>query len=41
MIVEKRREPGGATQTLVPRPRPASCVDAVNVKPVGNGDMSF
>jgi hypothetical protein len=26
---------------LVPRPRPASCVDAVNVKPVGNGDMSF
>lgn len=36
MIVEKRREPGGAIQTFVPRPRPASWVEAVNEKPVGS-----
>lgn len=40
-MVEKSKEPGGATQTFVPRPRPASCVDAVKVNPVGKGDMSF
>src|SRR6478609_11989746 len=35
MTVEKSREPGGASQTLLPLPRPATCVVAVNVKPVG------
>ncbi len=40
-MTEKRREPGGATQTLVPRPRPASCVEAVNVKPDGNLAISL
>lgn len=41
MMTEKRREPGGATQTLVPRPRPAICVEAVKVKPVGSLVLIF
>lgn len=41
MMTEKRREPGGATQTLVPRPRPATCVEAVKVKPVGSLVLIF
>lgn len=41
MIVENMRPPGGATQTLVPRPRPATCVDAENVNPVGSFDISL
>lgn len=36
MTTEKRSEPGGATQTLDPRPRPAICVVAVKTKPVGS-----
>jgi len=30
------RQPGGEIHTLLPRPRPASCVVAVNTRPVGN-----
>lgn len=41
MMTENRREPGGATQTLVPRPRPAICVEAVKVKPVGSLVLIF
>lgn len=41
MMTENRRDPGGATQTLVPRPRPATCVEAVKVKPVGNLVLIF
>ena len=41
MQTEKTRDPAGETQTLEPRPRPASCVVAVNVKPVGRFESSF
>jgi hypothetical protein len=41
MMVENMSPPGGATQTLVPRPRPATCVEAENVKPVGSFDISL
>ena len=41
IMVENRRAPGGASQTFVPLPRPATCVDAEKVKPVGSLEMSF
>lgn len=34
-MVEKIRQPAGDTQTLSPRPRPATWTVAVAVKPVG------
>ena len=34
-MVEKIRQPAGDTQTLSPRPRPATWIVAVAVKPVG------
>lgn len=40
-MVENRSAPGGASQTFVPLPRPATCVDAEKVKPVGSLEMSF
>ena len=41
MHTEKTREPAGETQTLDPRPRPATWVVAVNVKPGGSLDRSL
>lgn len=41
MTVEKSRLPAGATQTLAPRPRPATWVVAVRVKPVGSLERSL
>ncbi len=41
MTVDMMSWPGGATHTLDPRPRPASCVRAVKVKPVGSLERSF
>lgn len=38
ITVDMMRDPGGATQTLAPRPRPATWVVAANVKPVGRVD---
>lgn len=38
MTVEKMRHPGGDTQTLDPRPLPATCVDAQTVNPVESLD---
>lgn len=35
IVVENRSEPGGDTHTFEPRPRPATCVVAVHVKPGG------
>ncbi len=35
MQVESIRDPAGETQTLEPRPRPATCTVAEAVKPVG------
>lgn len=34
-MVEKMRQPAGDTQTLLPRPRPATWTVVVAVKPVG------
>lgn len=41
MQTENTRDPAGDTQTLEPRPRPATWVVAVNVKPVGRFESSF
>jgi len=41
MQTEKIRQPAGETQTLDPRPRPATWVVAVSVNPVGSLDRSF
>lgn len=41
MTVDMMRQPAGASHTLVPRPRPATCVVAVAVKPVGSFSSSF
>lgn len=38
---ERIRQPAGETQTFEPRPRPATWVVAVNVKPVGRLERSF
>jgi hypothetical protein len=35
MQTDQTKDPAGETQTFEPRPRPATCVVAVNVKPVG------
>lgn len=40
-MVENSSEPGGASQTLLPRPLPATWVDAVIVNPVGRVARSF
>lgn len=41
MTVENISIPGGAIQALLPRPRPAICVVAANVKPVETSEMSL
>lgn len=35
MQTDQTKDPAGETQTFDPRPRPATCVVAVSVKPVG------
>src|SRR3954454_14227896 len=35
------RDPAGDTHTLDPRPRPATCVVAVKVNPLGKWESSF
>lgn len=41
MTTENMRDPGGAIQTFEPRPRPATWVVAVRVKPVGSLETSL
>jgi hypothetical protein len=41
MTVLKIREPGGASHTFEPRPRPATCVVAVAVNPWGTALRSL
>ena len=41
MHTERFNDPAGDTHTLEPRPRAASWVVAVNVKPVGRFESSF
>lgn len=41
MVYEKMRQPGGETQTFDPRPRPATWVVAVTVKPGGKVERSL
>ncbi len=41
MVVDQIRQPGGETQTFEPRPRPATWVVAVMVKPGGKVERSF
>lgn len=41
ITVEKMSIPGGAIQTLEPRPRPATWVVAETVKPLGSFGMSL
>jgi hypothetical protein len=38
---EKTSDPAGETHTFEPRPRPATCVVAVHVNPVGRWARSF
>lgn len=41
MTVDMMRQPSGASQTLEPRPRPATWVVAAMVKPVGSLERSL
>lgn len=41
MQTDQIKHPKGETQTLEPRPRPATCVVAVKVKPAGSLESSF
>lgn len=41
IVMEKIKDPAGETQTLEPRPRPATWVVAVTVKPSGTLERSF